>query len=173
MNPKQKIFIIAGIIFVFITLLIFLIAKPMFFEIVKVSATVSQSRDRLLLIENTDQNYFQQIESDYNEISENIAVVQNGLIDNNQAVEFFMDLEKIASLTFNELEINAGNFPVLDLTLVGSFPDLMRFLGWLEEGKYFLGIELIDSRQVSVKEPEENPSNDLKTNIRIKVYTKK
>ncbi len=173
MNPKQKIFIIAGIIFIFITLLIFLIAKPMFFEIVKVSATVSQSRDRLLLIENTDQNYFQQIESDYNEISENIAVVQNGLIDNNQAVEFFMDLEKIASLTFNELEINAGNFPVLDLTLVGSFPDLMRFLGWLEEGKYFLGIESIDSRQVSVKEPEENPSNDLKTNIRIKVYTKK
>ena len=173
MNAKQKICIIAGFILVAMALLFFLVIKPMIFEINKVSATVIQSRDKLLLIETTDQNYFKQIESDYKEITDNIVVVKAGLIDNNQAVGFFMDLEKIASLTYNELKIDASNFSVLDLTLTGDFPNLMRFLGWLEKGKYFLDVKSLDSRQIIEKELLTETSGDIRTNIKIKVYTKK
>jgi len=174
MNPKQKIYIISGSILVLIALVVFRVIKPMIFEIGKISAMVSQSQDRLLLIESTDQTYFQQIESDYRQITDDLAIVKSGLIDNEQAVEFFMDLERIASLTYNNLEIDATNFPVLELTLIGNFPDLMKFLGWLEKGKYFLDVESFDSRQIGEREFLSGFSpGQVKTIVKIKVYTKK
>ncbi|OGZ33093.1 MAG: hypothetical protein A2V69_02780 [Candidatus Portnoybacteria bacterium RBG_13_40_8] len=174
MNTKQKISIISGLILLALTLIIFFAVRPIFLEIQKVSSMISQSRDKLLLIEKTDQDYFKQIESDYEEITSNIAIIKSGLIDENQAVGFFMDLEKTASLTFNKLEINASNFPVLDLALIGSFPDLMRFLGWLEKGKYFLDVESLDIKQTSERETLLGfSSGDVRTSLKVKVYTKK
>jgi hypothetical protein len=174
MNAKQKISIILGFIIVILTLLILLVIRPMFLEIQKVSYMVGQSRDKLLSIEGTDEDFFEQIESDYDEITNNIEIIKSGLIDKNQAVGFFMDLEKTASLTSNKLEINAANFPTLDLTIVGSFPNLMKFLGWLEKGKYFLDVGLLDIRQIGEIEALAGFSpGDVRSSIKIKAYTKK
>jgi len=174
MNTKQKIFAISGLVIILFIFFFFLAIKPMVLEIQKVSAMVSQSRDRLLLIEQTDENYLKQIEFDYKEIVSDVNSVKSGLISSSQAVEFFMDLEETATLTSNKLEINAANFPVLELTLTGSFSGLMRFLGWLENGKYFLEIESLDIRQIGEREVLLGFSpGDVKTVIKIKVHTQK
>jgi len=145
----------------------------MVLEIKKVSALIGQSQQKLLGLEKTDQNYLKQLETDYQEISDNLALLKSGLIDSNQAVGFFMALEQAASSTSNKIEIKAEDFPSLTIELIGSFPNLMRFLGWLEKGKYFLEINSLQIRAIGEKEILEGFSpGDVKTTLKLKIYTK-
>lgn len=175
MNAKQKIFLIAGIFIILIILLFFGAVKPIISEIKKASASVKENREKLLLLEKTDQDYLKQVEADYKDISNNLSVIQSGLIDKEQAVDFFIILEEIASSTSNNLKINASGFPVLILDLEGSFPNLIKFVGLLENGKYFIDVDSTNLRRTAIKETlEGGPSSEnIKANIEIKVYTQK
>jgi len=174
MNLKQKIFLIAGLFLVIIVILILAVLKPLILEIKKTSASAKESREKLLILENTNQDYLKQVESDYNQISDNLALVKSGLINSEQAVDFFMALEGVASATSNSLEIKASEFPVITLNLTGNFPNLMRFLGWLESNKYFLDVDLIQLKGITEEETIEGISaNDVKSTIKIKLYTEK
>lgn len=174
MNTKQKIYLISGLILILVVFLFFGIIRPFISEIKNASATVGQSREKLLLLERTDPNYLKQIESDYNDINGNLGVVRAGLIDKDKAVDFFVALEEFANSTSNQLQIKATEFPSLTLDVVGDFSNLMKFMGWLEKGKYFLDIESVQIRGVSEGEVAEGFSaGDVKTTLRIKVYTKK
>lgn len=173
MNAKQKLFLIAGIFILLIIFLFFGAVRPMIYEIKKASASVKENREKLLLLENTDQEYLKQVEADYRDISNNLNIVQSGLINKEQAVNFFIFLEQTASATFNKLKINAVGFPDLNLDLEGSFPDLMKFVGLLENGKYFIDVDSIDIRETAIKETlEGGPSSEnIKASMKIKVYT--
>lgn len=174
MNIKQKIFLASGLILIIIIFLLLGGLKPIVLEIKRTSTLVRESQQRLLSLEKTDPNYLKQLEADYKEINNNLALLKSGLIDGNQAVSFFVALEEAASSTSNRLEIKAGEFPSLTLELIGSFPNLMRFLGWIENGKYFLEINSIQTRAVGDKEINEGFSfGDVKTTLKIKIYTKK
>jgi len=175
MNAKQKIFLIAGIFIVLIIFLFFGAVKPMIYEIKKASASVKENREKLLLLENTDQDYLKQVEADYKDISNNLNTIQSSLIDKEQAVNFFIFLEQTASSTFNKLKINTVEFPNLTLDLEGSFTDLMKFVGLLENGKYFIDVDSISIRETAIKETlEGGPSSEnIKAVMKIKVYTQK
>jgi len=172
MNVKQKIFLILGLFLVLIICLLFWVVKPMFLEIKKASAAIKESRDKLLLLERTDQDYLLEVESDYKEISDNLNLVKDGLVASEQAVEFFVALENIAAATANKLEIKATDFPLLILTLNGTFPDIVKFLGWLEKGKYFLDVESIDIKQVA-QEGLDTSIENVRAIMEIKTYSKK
>ncbi|MFZ5559198.1 MAG: hypothetical protein ACOZAL_00130 [Patescibacteria group bacterium] len=173
MNIKQKIFLTSGIICIIIIFLFWSGVKTLVLEIKKASALAKESQQRLLSLEKTDQNYLKQLETDYKEISNNLTLLKSGLIDSNQAVSFFMALEEAASSTSNKIEIKAEDFPSLNIELIGSFPNLMRFLGWLENGKYFLEIDSIQTRAIGEREIIEGFSpGDVKTTLKLKIYTK-
>ncbi len=173
MDIKQKTYLILGVFLIVIVFLFLGAVKPMILEIKNASAEAGQSRGKLLLLEKTDQDYLEQIEIDYKEINDNVNLIKSGLISNNQAVNFFMELEKIASATSNHLEIRATEFPVLTLNLTGTFPGVMKFLGWLENGNYFLDVYFIQLKLIGEAEAAEGTSlGEIKVNIKIKVYTK-
>jgi len=173
MNIKQKTYLISALFMVLIIILALGVIKPLMLEIEKASATAEESREKLLLLEKTDQDYLKQVESDYKEINDNLGLIKSGLIDSEEAVDFFMALEEIASSVSDKIEIKATEFPVITVNLMGSFPNLMRFLGWLESGKYFLDIDSIQVRRISEGETIEGLSaGDVKSTIKIKLYTK-
>ena len=174
MNIKQKIYLISGLFLVAIIILMLGVVKPLALEIKKASASAKESREKLLLLEKTDQNYLRQVELDYKEINDNLFSAKSGLIDGAQAVNFFMALEEVAYSVSNRLEIKATEFPSITLNLMGSFPNLMRFSGWLESGKYFLDVDSIQIKRISEGETIEGFSaGDVKSTIKIKLYTKK
>lgn len=174
MNIKQKIYLTSGL-FVIVIVFIFLgLVKPLIKEIEKASVSARDNRDRLLILERTDKDYLKQIEVDYEDVNTNLAVVKSGLIDKDQAVSFFMALEDAAFLSSNKIEIKATEFPTLTLDIGGTFPNLMRFVGWLENGKYFLDIDSMEIRQMTERDITEGFSAEyVKTNLEIKAYTKK
>jgi len=173
MNIKQKTYLISALFMVLIIILALGVIKPLMLEIEKASATAEESREKLLLLEKTDQDYLKQVESDYKEINDNLGLIKSGLIDSEEAVDFFMALEGVAYFVSNRLEIKATEFPSITLNLMGSFPNLMRFSDWLESGKYFLDIDSIQVRRISEGETIEGLSaGDVKSTIKIKLYTK-
>jgi len=173
MNIKQKIYLVVGAMVLIIVALIVGAIKPLVLDIKKTAAAAGESKDRMISLETIDKNYIAQVEAEYNDVSTNIDLVRAGLVDKSKAVKFFEALESIASSTDNELEINASDFPVLALNLAGDFPALMKFLGTLENGYYFLSVDSININRVGeVEGAEKLPVGEIKTNLKITVYTK-
>ena len=65
-----------------------------------------------------------------------------------QVVDFIVELETFASSSSNRLEIKKVDYSAFSLQLIGSFPNLMRYLGWLENSKYFININSIQIGRV-------------------------
>lgn len=176
MNINQKIYLVSGLALIIVILLLWGIVRPLVLEIRTTSASVKGRNEQLLVLGKTDQEYLRQLELDYNDIKEDIILIKSGFLDIDQVVNFFVSLENIASSTFNELEIEAEEFPFFTIHLFGNFPDFMKFLGWLENSKYFVDVDLIQIKQFAEKglslEEEAISTGNIKTTLRIKVYPK-
>ena len=171
MNIRQKTFLIFACIIVVFVLLGLFIVKPLFLEIKKTAASTMESREKLIALETIDKKYIEEMDEEYEIISRELALVRKQLVDKNSAVEFFEALEIVASSTSNEIEINASDFPVLTLNLFGTFPDAMKFLGWLENGDYFIDVASVNISKASAREGSElAPDGKINTNLKIKAY---
>ena len=160
----------ACFVLVFISLTIFVV-KPLFSEIKKAATSVSESREKLISLEKMDKKYIEEVEKDYENINIGLAGIKKQFIDKSEAVKFFEALESVASATSNEIKISASEFPFLTLGLEGTFPDFMKFLGWLENGEYFIDVDSISvSRVGAIGGPENIPAGAVKTILKIKAY---
>lgn len=173
MTIKQKIYLIVGLMTLIVVALVFGALRPLFLEIKKTAVETADSKNKLTSFEIIDKGYLAQVETDYRDINSNLELVKTKLIDKSEAVKFFEALESVASSTNNQLEINAADFPVLTLGLVGSYSDFMKLLGWLENGDYFINVDVINIAKVSEREtPEIIQSGKVKSTLRINVFTK-
>lgn len=171
MNNQKNYIVIACIAIVFILGILFVI-KPFFLEIKDTAVIVLESRERLISLETMDKRYVEEIEKERVNINARLIEVKKQLIDKNEAVKFFEALEAIASSTDNGIEINASEFPSLTLSISGEFPGLMRFLGWLENGDYFINIDSVNISKIGISEDSENLSSGrIKTTLKITAYT--
>lgn len=176
MNIRQKIYLATGLALIIVILLFWGVVKPLLLEIQITSTSVKERNEKLLILTRTNQDYLKQLESDYNDIKEDISLIKSGFLDVDKVVDFFIYLENIAFNTSNELEIEAKDFPVFTLYLLGDFPNLMKFLGWLENSKYFVDLDLIQIKRFAEKglslEEEAVSIGNIKTTLKIKTYIK-
>lgn len=178
MNIKQKIYLSSGLAIIIAVLLLGSVVKPLILEIKTTSSLVKERNEKLVILQRTDQEYLKQLEQDYNNIKQDISLVKSGFLNTDQVVDFFMVLENIASSTSNKLEIQVVDFPFFNLYLLGNFSNLMKFLGWLENSKYFVDVDSIQIRQfaeksLSLEEAETISVGDIKTILKIRVYIEK
>jgi len=174
MNIQHKIYLVSVIGAVIIVVLAVFGFGPLVLEIKKTAALALESREKLISLEIMDKNYIENTEKDYQEIEARVEeIIKNRFIDKSEAVKFFEALEAIAASTNNQIEISVADFPLLNLSLKGSFADLMKFLGWLENGPYLIDVRSLGiSRVGSLNEETENvPVGTIKSNIKINVYT--
>jgi len=174
MNTGQKIYLLVGLMVLIIIALIVGVVKPLFSDIKKTAASTEESRDTLISFEMIDQKSLQQIAAETTSIGDNLELIKSQLIDKTEAVKFFEAMESIASSTGNEIEIDASDFPNLTLNIVGNFSNFMKFLGLLENGNYFINVNSISLTKASGTEISEIiPSNNIRADLKIIVYTKK
>lgn len=177
MNTKQKIYLASGLCLIIAIFLIGNIVKPLILEIKTTSVLVKDRNEKLIILQKTDQEYLKQLEQNYNDIQKDISLIKSGFLTVNDVVDFFIALENMAANTSNDLEIEAKDFPVFNIYLLGSFSNTMRFLGWLESDKYFLGINSLKIRRFSERDlsPEQQgfiSAGDVKTTLEIRNYIK-
>ena len=125
--------------------------KPLIGEIKATSSIVSEENGKLNALKDIDKNYLAGLESDYTSAKDNLLVFKINLSEK-QMIDFIVELERVADNSLNNLEIKSAEFPDFTLSLTGSFPNLMKFLGWLENSPHLINIESINIRRLSEKD---------------------
>ncbi len=173
MSIGQKTYLVLAIGALILVILAVFVFKPLFLEIKTVSALALESREKFLSLEMMDKGYVGRVEREYEEINNRIGeIIKSAFVNKEKAVEFFEALESLASTTGSQIEMNVSDFPIITVNLKGSFPSLMKFLGWLENGPYFISVNSINISRASARGGEEETiSGKIRSTIKITVYS--
>lgn len=172
---KRKIYIsllsFAGLILLFFLLVIY----PLFSSIRK------QSQDFI-----SQKNYYAQLQERNNNLrelkrfsqehQEELEKIDYLFVDPETPIDFNIFLEKTAqdsnlqikifNVQLQKPEPDKWNFLNYQLTLIGSFPNILKFLDKIENSPY-----LVEIFSLNIKEFEEK-IGDVRADIAIKTYTK-
>lgn len=186
MNKERKISItLLGIVLV-VFVLVFFVIKPLFIQIKHQS---TKYQEKFLLFERREEleSYFKKLEADVKIVQEKSPILKGMLLDPAKAVNFVVRLEEIATQTNNrqKLSIPASKekkekypFQEFNVTLEGSFSNLIRYLVRLENMKWLTSIDSLSISRTREKSrlreelPEGILPGDIKTNLGLKVFTK-
>jgi hypothetical protein len=186
MRYKKKI-IISIVFFLSLSILFFVfLIYPLFLEIKKISQDFLSQKRELMAFERKVENSkkFQKL---FPKISAHLEKIDNLFVNPEVPVDFILFLEELSQKTNLSLKISE-NLPLriekdpwpsllFQLQLVGSFPNLSRFLEKLESAFYLielqnLTISRLNETELKTKEFEQFSLGDVKATLSIKVYTK-
>jgi hypothetical protein len=126
-------------------------------------------------------------QKDLQAIKPQLEKIDGSFISNNQPIEFINLLETLAQRTNSLFEINLmslgadsnkkENSILFQISLTGTFGNLMHFLNYLENMKYLVQIQSVDVSQVAggvarTNEGQEIPAGSVYSIINLKAYTK-
>lgn len=173
---KQKLFLNSFIIAAIVAVLLLFAISPMKNKIVDQSGALEKKRSLLYSLEQR-QEHFEKLKTKYQEIEPNLNLLYKNFLKNDEFVDFIVQLENNASQTNNKQEIkliNKEQQTDLQISLGGSFPNLIRFLAQLENSIPLITVESFQITRVSKKtlgvtgDLEFSPG-DVKSILNIKV----
>jgi len=179
----QKIGLVATSFLVILSLVIFLVTAPLIRQIKNDGVELSEKKQNIELLyqdwrvlETSRQEYIK-IENELNSLP---AILPPG-----EALKFIMLIESIAQNTNNRQEVsvisNAGSDAQLltfQVTLRGSFPNLVKFLAYLENAPYYNEINSVQIKGLTAKDIQSMKegegagleSGDILSTLKISVY---
>lgn len=185
MSQTQKTTISLAVFILTVLVFMIFIVYPLFNEIKKGSRDILAPKNTLAELETKAKNIqkYQIISKGY---EQNLAKIDALFVNQAEPINFIEFLEKTASQSRLSIEISplaqtkeegipwpSMNF---QLTLTGSFPDLLRFLEKLESSPYLIEILNLNMRRlnewdVSTGKFKGMSVGDINAPLSIKVYT--
>jgi len=176
MNTNKKIIVISVFFGIVIIILISFVIYPLFKGIKKNSQDFILARKELVSSK-AEAEKFEQFREIYPSLKKDLEKVDELFIN----PEVPIDLIKFWRDTAEDVGVSIDIFPTsleptetmpwdflgFRLTLIGSFPDCLKFLEKTETGPY-----LIEIYDLSAKKYEQPSFGDVRTNLTVKVYTK-
>lgn len=184
MQTQRRIYLTLIITTVIIILLLIFLVRPLLTKIKQVSADFKEKNDSLASFEDKGTDYLARLSSEYSEIETKISEINNYFLDSEKAIDFILAIEKVASLSGNYQEIKGVGLPVenslsFQISLWGSFPNLVKFLARLENMDYFIDVDSLQISRIGetgARGPEKKEImvvvGDVKSVIDIKIYAK-
>lgn len=171
----QKIYLAAGFFATALFAIAFFAAAPLVQQIKNDGAALAADKQNIELL-------YQDWRVLENSRQGNIAKQNelNGLpaiLPANEALKFIMLVESIAQNTNNQQEVIAlndagedgdGRLLNFQINLRGNFPDLIKFLAYLENAPYYNKINSLQIQRLAAKKPAE--TNGINTVLKISVY---
>lgn len=192
MKIQQRIYLTIGITLAIVILLLLLLILPMVNKIKELSAGFVEKSNLLASYKEKSGDYFAGLKSEYADTESRIAEINKYFVNPEKAIDFIMAVEQIAVKTNNYQEIREINPPaspaggpeennalLFQVSLWGSFPNLVKFLAQLENMNYF-----VDSNSLQVSKIEQRDltrlkdrgievlTGDIGSVINIKAYTR-
>src|SRR3989338_11045656 len=183
LTPKQKIYFNAGIFLAVLALIIILIIMPMISQIKNDGAELAQKKKTL---EDFYKNYqaLEAAQKNY-QTAQNEIYALPAFLPDNDALNFIMLMEKIAQATGNSQSVSAENNNQIanpdaptakkslnfQVSLNGNFPNLIKFLTYLENAPYYNDIKSIQIQRLSEKNKDNaDASGGINAIIKISAY---
>lgn len=183
---RQKIYLTGGGSLVALVLFIGLIVSPLIDQI-------HQESQKLIQEQQTIDSFYRDWENlrdsqkSHKDFQENLAKF-NVLLPPAEAIKFITAAEDIAQKTQNQEDISvlektsgepaaasADAMLGFQISLAGSFPDLIKFLVYLENASYYNDVNSLQISRVSYSESEAKQAQglkvgDVKSTINLSVY---
>ncbi len=185
MTYSKKIYIISAVFITITVILIVFFVYPLFKTIKNNSEELITVKKNLIFFQNQIRE-LERFNNNYQKYEPNLKIIDELFIDSQTPLEFIKFLERTASNSGISLEILSISIPqkqensnlwpntTFELALRGDFSGLLKFLEKLEAGSYLIESESLTARKLKQRELRENKfsSEDIKTNLSIKVFTK-
>lgn len=184
-GPQRKIYLTLTILAVVIIVLLFFLIRPLIAKVKTVSVDFKEKNNSLVSFEKRGTDYLARLRGEYFDIEPQIPEINKYFLEPGEAIDFILAVEEIATLSSNYQEIKGvGSSKEEDIlsfqiSLWGSFPNLIKFLARLENMKYFIDIY---SLQIAKVEERDRGGlrekgivvsvGDVKSTINIGVYVK-
>lgn len=182
----QKISLVAISFFVVLGLIIFLVTAPLIKQIKNDGVELSEKKQTIELLYQ-DWRVLEASRKEYvkieNELNSLPAILPSG-----EALKFIMLIESIAQNTNNRQEVSVVNntgtkkegAQSLDfqITLRGNFPNLVKFLAYLENAPYYNEIDSVQIKGLTAKDIQSMKegegvglgAGDITSTLKISVY---
>lgn len=184
MSCKQKIYITLIISAIIIIALISILVFPLAKEIKSLSANLIEKKNLMSSYEKRIGDYLKNLKNKYAELEPQISKINKSFVDSGRVIDFILAVEKAAALTNNYLEIKEISSSAEEKTLSfqislwGSFSNLIKFLVHLENMDYFVdagSLQITKIEEKSLKNLTDKgimvSAEDIKSIISIKTYT--
>lgn len=184
--PIKKIYLSLIIFGFLIVFLIVLIIFPLFKGIQKNSEDLVSQKKKLILLQE-ERESLGQIKTAYESNQLNLDQIDRFFVDPEVPVEFINFLEKQAigsgllfkvSSMVKEIEKETSESSLsVQISVIGSFPNFLKFLEKLESGHYLvevinLNAQRLNSKNVQLKDFEEFSGGDVSSNLLIRALAK-
>ncbi|HRY52813.1 MAG TPA: hypothetical protein P5089_03105 [Candidatus Portnoybacteria bacterium] len=179
LNPKQKIYLTVFAWLAALVLLVVLIAVPLVSQIKSDGSELAQDKQDM----ESFYKEWQALESaqkDYQALQGEINALP-AFLPTSEALKFIVLIEKFAQATDNTQTVSVINKKDLSsakkttdfqISLRGNFPNLVKFLVYLENAPYYNDVKALGAQRLSEKEGTEKNINtgDINTILTVSVY---
>lgn len=185
MNTQRKIYLTLVILAVIIIVLLFFLIRPLVARVKTLSTDFIEKNNSLVSFEERGTGYLARLRGEYFDIEPQIPEINRYFLEPDKIIDFILAVEEIATLSSNYQEIKAAggskkeDILSFQISLWGSFPNLIKFLARLENMKYFVDIHSLQIAKVGERDRgglEEKgamvSAGDVKSTINIGVYVK-
>jgi len=156
-------------------LLVVFVIRPIFWAIKQDSVNLISQRGALGDFENKSRN-LKNFQASYDDYQTNLAKIDQLFVDQEEPIGFIEFLEgeagnnhltiDITPLTVKEIETDPWPSISFRLSLEGSFPNFLAFLGRVESSPYLITIS-----SFNLKKPADSPNDNIAISFQIKAYT--
>jgi Tfp pilus assembly protein PilO len=187
MDSKRKIYLTSIIFFILFCGEIFGLIPFLYARINSASADLTNKKQNLEDVQKKEQEAVA-AEDEYQAIMPQLDEINSSLLDKGKVLDFIVTLEKIADKTGNHSEISVVSSAKaaskkkpdqtmeFQISLEGSFSDLVKFLSKVENMPYLNDVDSIQIKGYASGEDKngtsQSDSNVIATTINIKVYLK-
>lgn len=176
LNPKQRIYLTAAGWLVALGLLAYFIILPLLAQIKKDGLELAQKKQDMELFYQEQQN-LEKAQKDYLAMQSEIGFLP-AIMPAGDALKFIFFIEQTAQRTSNQQAVSlsedkagtAKNTVDFQISLRGNFPDLMRFLVYLENAPYYNEIKTLQAQRLSSKDDIEVTTGDINTILTVSVH---
>lgn len=175
--PQQKIYLTILAWLAALVLIILFIAKPLISQIRNDGLELAQKKQGLELFY-ADWQALEKAQKDYQTMQNELSGLP-ALLPANDALKFIVLIEKFSQATNNQQTVSIAaakttgkqekNAVDFQISLRGGFPDLMKFLIYLENAPYYNQVKSLDARRLTSKE-NEGASGALNTILNVTAY---
>jgi len=178
MSPKKKIIIFSAIFGLAVIVMVGFIIYPLLKGIEKSSEEFIAAKKELILSKE-EARKFEQFEEIYKELEPDLEKINQFFVDSDIPIDLIKFWEKeardsklsikISPISSKTAKTDPWNSIRFRLSLVGSFPNFLKFLEKTEMSPYLIEIQNLTVEKLS---QEELDSKDVSIALVIKVYTK-
>jgi type II secretory pathway component PulM len=184
MSPKSKIHLTLVIVVIAVILLFVLLNAPLIKGVKTLSADFKEKNNLLASYREKGGDYLIQLRNEHAKSESKVSEIQACFVDSEKAIDFILAIEQVAVATGNyqekrEIASEEKNTLSFQVSLWGSFSNLIKFLAQLENMKYFVNVDSFTTTRIVERELRDLvdkgivvPIENVRSVLEIKVYTK-